>query len=162
MTILAEFGWTGTRYPLAAIQKIGSETGKEKHNRVHLVTLRDRDPIEVAAYDVNRILMTPVQLIPAQPETFMVWCWRQEAEMGHGENPVVAWALCADGRTRPVTAQGVNDGDTDPERDHYVLMPNGSVQCTNEHAEAPFYETITAYLLGEGEKIPAEVGERPF
>ncbi|MBB3347349.1 hypothetical protein [Sphingomonas sp. BK069] len=153
MTILAEMNWRGLRCPIAHIESIGEETIVRDGCKVHQVKLRGRDvPLQVAHYDVDRILTTPTQLIPAQPDTYLLWCWTAELGISVGKNPVIAWALCVDGRMRPVTAQGVNDGDTDPDRDFYVLMPNKSVQCTNEHAENPFYDTLDEYAASESKK----------
>lgn len=42
---------------------------------------------------------------------------------------VIAWALCFDGEVRPVTPNGVNDGNG---RDVYVELADGSIEAVGE------------------------------
>lgn len=145
MSAFIEIGWRGEHIPVGEIIEIGLPNKNSHGVDERAVTMRDGTTHRIGPYDLARIIMRPVQMIPAEPGTFHVRAWRDGPEAGLNKSPVIGWALCADGDVRPVTPQGVFDlGDRDTEI--YVLMPDGTVQAIGEHTEPVWFDTLDDYV----------------
>ena len=83
----------------------------------------------------------------------MLRLWLEDDVSVVGKTPVIGWALCVDGNVRPVTPQGVNDGQTDRDVTVFVEMPDGSVQATDCWGDVAFYNDLEAYRQGEGDRL---------
>jgi hypothetical protein len=73
-----------------------------------------------------------IQMSPAERGTYILNCGLSEAPertFWTSRAVVVAWAICADGQTYPVTADGVNDGLGDLLA---ILHPDGSVDVPGD------------------------------
>lgn len=146
-------------YPLAGIQRLGCE--RQTTDGITLRYLRheaEEDAVQISGYEANRILQAPVQLLQAQPGTFVLWAWRDYGVAQVGKRAVIAWALCFDGEIRCVTPQGVNDGDGPTTGDVYVEMPDGSVQAQCPYAEHRDFDNVAAYLAHHQKVFDAEAG----
>lgn len=150
-------GWNRRMYSLSDVDWIGPERDLSNGRSVHDVKIKGvADSTEIGVYEHNRMLMTPLQLIAAEKDTYLLDIWLEGDIMGGSRTPVIAWALCADGETRPVTPQGVSDGIEAPGRNHYVAMPDGSVHATSTYAEVKRYGDVLAYREGELAVLRAE------
>ena len=148
-------------YPLDQIERAPAfwETGREGQVPVRV----NGKSVMVCTFngEFAGLLMRPTQLVPSEPGTRLlrVWVNVESNEDKVLKAPVVAWALCFDGEVRPVTAHGVNGGNTISEP-VYVEMPDGSVQSTSIHDEVNGYDNVEAYRIGETERIVRDRADR--
>lgn len=133
---------------LDSIVKVNAPFKVERHG----MTMSDREIVMtdgtkhvMGAAFVDRLMRRPTHLVPVEAGTFALHAWASDEERGVIKSPVIAWALCLDGEVRPVTAQGVNDGDMMHDGEGYVLMPGGSVQSVGEHVDPVWFDTLTEY-----------------
>lgn len=119
--------------PLSRIKLIGKQQKREgRMLATCTIDLFDSASIEVEAYEVDLLLKRPVQLLPAEAGIQLLAFDVRDVENPFvGRTPLIAWALCVDGETRPVTPAGVDDGGDEPNDGWYVEMPDKRVFCTN-------------------------------
>jgi len=122
----------GDLYPVDRIRRIGPlprrEKGAENHEtRYRLLTMDDGEQVYIDEYEAGRLLDSPVQILPAQPNTFVLG--GVDADDQHvsavWQTPVIAWGVDHEGIVKPWTAEGEDDGTSQPGP---LLMPNGMVQ----------------------------------
>jgi hypothetical protein len=125
----------GVRRPLTMIAKIGSSLSDAPsggfQNKVYTVTLVDGEKCYLHEYESARLNDLPMAFVPAAAGTYLL---SPPGEPGDEQpeswrTPVIAWAFTGDKTATPYTADGANDGLTDP---CPILMPNGMVieQCS--------------------------------
>ena len=97
------------------------------------VVLADKSTTDMDDVDLDLLFEQPVQLLPAQPGTSICYV-NDEGELPQvSRRPLIAWALCVDGCTRPLTAAGVNDGDSEgPFEGYPIEMPTGQICFTGD------------------------------
>lgn len=105
---------------------------------------------------------TPVQLIPAAPDTSLLHAWTDGSDPAGwelGRTPLIGWALCMDGNIRPVTPSGVNDGCGEPQDiGNYVELPSGQVVSTSPWAGRAGFDDAQQFFADALEvrgKVPA-------
>ncbi|APZ98041.1 hypothetical protein BWQ93_05770 [Sphingopyxis sp. QXT-31] len=93
---------------------------------VHSVELADDTSCEIRSYVRDKIMETPVHMVAAEPNTFLVGMIGDAGDEDDSpwQTPVIAWALTAEGFVVPVTVDGVNDDSTSSKT---VLHSNGMV-----------------------------------
>lgn len=114
----------GARYvPLSSIQQARQRLIEEKWMvEVELVD-NDRFTVELAVWE-DALARTPQQMIPAQSGTYLLSpCFDPPFEIV--KEPVIAWALTADGVMAAITNNGINDGGPGNEP---ILFPTGEVR----------------------------------
>lgn len=120
----------GCRRPVADIQLISAATKKVYLNGfaedVHGVVLADGRDCDIADWQMARLEQMPATMIPAEPGTYVLGL---PSDLGDEEpdpwhTPVIAWGITGDGTVEAYTADGRNDGLTDPRP---ILFPNGMV-----------------------------------
>jgi hypothetical protein len=120
----------GRAYPLGRIRAIHPP----RHGAV-LVTLDAGEVVEAHPYEVGELSRRPVTSFAAQPETYVV---RLQDDGGEVDKiAVLGWCVAADGKTYPVTVNGVNDGVADALS---VLTPDGKVM----RPDAGLWDSIDA------------------
>jgi hypothetical protein len=122
----------GRAYPVGRIRAIHPPRGETV-----LVALDAGEVVEAHAAEIAELARRPVGAFAALPETYVV---RVAGEAGDGEvgkTPVLGWCVGADGRTWPVTVNGVNDGGAEPLS---VLTPDGKVM----RPDAELWDSIDA------------------
>ncbi|MFD1951350.1 hypothetical protein ACFSGX_11305 [Sphingomonas arantia] len=135
-------------FPVARIKSVAlckDYNGKDRHDR-HLVTLDDgtREVINEATLDAiqNPIIGT----LQALPGYDVVSAYQAGEAVELSFNPVVGWAVRADGETRPLTARGINDG---MHRTVPVRHPDGYIW--DEGGERG-YDTVASYQTSWAEE----------
>jgi hypothetical protein len=110
----------GRRYPVSRILTIHPV----KDNSVR-VELTDGAAAEAYPHVIDDLNRCPVSTFAAQPETYIVSLNEEGDEERFWKTPVVGWCVAVDGKTYPITADGVNDGAM-PHR-LCILTPDGKV-----------------------------------
>lgn len=121
-------GLDGSLYPVSQIRRVGKARlalglSEEESVRIHIVYLESGEMVEIDILVFERLQSPPPQLIPAQPDTYLLSPPKEPGGDGH-RTPVIAWAATPNLLMRPVTLNYSNDLMAP---DHPILLPNGMV-----------------------------------
>jgi hypothetical protein len=105
--------------------KLNTARGSGTYRKVHFDRGGEEDFFEFYASDVDALMKRPVQLLPAEQGTQLVYVGTHDPEPWITRTPLIAWALCFDGSIRPVTPAGVDDDTNEPEIGWWVEMRDG-------------------------------------
>ncbi|MGY2735200.1 hypothetical protein [Sphingomonas sp. UYP23] len=121
----------GYQYQVANVTRIARlnearDPTKTAQLRYHQVMMSDGESIEVDEFTVDEITKAPIHIIPAIPGTFIL------GGIDDNDNdpssvwqvPVIAWSFGQDNEVKPWTADGPDDGLSQPGP---LLLPNGLV-----------------------------------
>lgn len=149
----------GNFIPLSRITIGGSrqkeaDTAEKQGRSVCRGWFKTTDDPEYQSYcdiDFSRQLARiPLQLIPCEPNTEIVfWHWHKD-KLNLWTNPCIAWSLCADAEIRPVEIEGVVTAD-----DWAIKLPNGSVVCPWDRTCPNLEDFRTSLVEDRAEKTSA-------
>lgn len=133
-------GLNGSLYPVSQIRRVGKARlalglSEEESVRVHIVYLESGEMVEIDASAFERLQSPSPQLIPAQPDTYLLSPPNEPGGDGY-RTPVIAWAATPELLLRPVTLNHPNEFS---EPGHPILLPNGMVA----HLGGRSYETLS-------------------
>lgn len=122
--------------------------------------------VTLEPWEYRELMTRPVQLCPAEPGTKLVIPFVSEnAEDDVADTvPILNWALCVDGKVRPVLPTGVRRGhDIDIHLRHwtpdYIQAPDGSIYAEGYEADHDRYDTVDAVLAHERQRWLEHVEE---
>ncbi len=128
---LLSHGWPETGYSLDQIEQLGPEhpaPASFGNYAVRTLKLKGGKSLDLGANDVDRLLMRPVQLLPAESGIGLCHWYLEDETPELSTTPVIAWALCVDGEVRPVTPGGVDGGTGTADGDCFVRLPDGTIR----------------------------------
>lgn len=117
----------------------------------YTVYLRDGSTCTIPAWEKARLDRLPAKMLPAAPETYML---SAPGELGGDcsdpwRTPIIAWAITSAGDVDAYTADGRNDGLTEPRP---ILFPNGMVVEQHNQSwrsEADWLRDVRQQQLGK-------------
>jgi hypothetical protein len=109
-------------YPATRFVSIGPEIVRDDEAVVD-VEIEGGGTVVFYAHRISEFLRQPVAALAAAPETYIVRI-DETVPGGFWRTEVIGWSFARDGRTYPVTAEGLNDGE---DTYHYVQTPDGRV-----------------------------------
>lgn len=108
----------GCFYPISRIVRI-----RPVKDYIATIELTGGQEVEVDDFHLDQMIGQTVSSFAAQPETYVISPMTDDPDELY-KSPVIGWVIAANGSVRPVTALGINDGDTDTVA---VLAPNGTI-----------------------------------
>ena len=140
-------GLNGSLYPVSQIRRVGKARlalglPEEESVRVHIVYLESGEMVEIEASVFERLQTSPPQLIPAQPETYLLSPLKEPGE-DRQMTPVIAWAASSESLLRPVT---LNNPKGLIRQALPILLPNGMVS----HPGDRLYKTLGDWEAHQG------------
>ncbi|WP_404713167.1 hypothetical protein [Sphingomonas sp. MMS24-J13] len=119
------------------ITEIGPLIELSTGDRYHIVRLR-AGQVEAYAGEVSALFERPVQLLPADHATKLLYVSADIEGAWVTPAPLIGWALCLDGIIRPVTPAGVDDGHLHPPYGWFVETDGRIYACGDTGRENAF------------------------
>ncbi|WP_157218701.1 hypothetical protein [Flavisphingomonas formosensis] len=117
-------------FPIADIEWIKPLDARAKEADRYPVKLRGNRAVELFEFEYNELMHRPIQIMPAETGTNLVSFDASDPPMIF-RSPIIGWALCLDGRIRPVIPIGV----VNPGVDSFVEMRGGGIAALSDAAE---------------------------
>ena len=150
---------------IKSVQQVGSADG-----RAECYLLRRKSeapPLKMFAHNYRALEARPVQIMPAEPGTFLIHVFVSETEGEEAfadKTPILGWALCMDGQVRPITPAGVSRGfNPDSTRDwhpEYIELPDGAIYEFGYEAEPDRHHGVGPVLAAECRRQDRYAAER--
>lgn len=132
----------GNLVPVDRIKRIVVARPTEAMRNKQQVFLEGGDEGYAYEHVVEGLLKRPVQLIPAEPGSKLIWTDIETDGPVVSPSPLIARALCVDGEVRPVTPAGIDDGMGNPRFGWFVQMPDGQFWHTGDGGTYPNEEAL--------------------
>ena len=162
---------SGGAININAIQHIGPSReirrlhGVERRFPVFFKGEKGYSSIELPDYCLSDLYARPVQLVAAEVGARLLSTGMDGDKYYCAATALIAWALCIDGTTRPVTPAGVDDGGDEPPGGWWIELPSGGIYETSIDAavvadRVELEDLIRRRAASEGEERAALAATR--
>jgi hypothetical protein len=114
------------------------------------------EPLKLFASDFAALEVRPVQLMPVEPGTHLITVFGGRADdekLFIDKAPIIAWALCIDGKVRPVTPAGVRRGFNPASSSNwypdYLELPSGAIHQFGDDADLGDFGSVAVVIARE-------------